>query len=906
MELASGTKLGAYQILAVLGSGGMGQVYRARDINLSREVAVKVLPETFACDPDRIARFRREAQVLASLNHPNIASVYGLEQSGSLQALILELVEGPTLADQLAHGPIALDEALALTQQIAEALEYAHEHGIIHRDLKPANVKITAEGQVKVLDFGLAKVLSPETTDKEPLDSPTLTAATGAGILLGTAAYMSPEQARGKRVDRRADIWAFGCVLYEMLTGQRAFAGETTSDALAAIITCDPDWRSLPASLPPPLRELVRRCLTKDSRQRLRDIGDARIIIEEVLSGSPTWEVAPASTRAQPFWLRAMPWALLAVAVVVGALGAGLAWYTRPRAALPSVSRFSLLLPSGEAIAVAGFPGADLPAVAISRDGSELAYVAAQHGKNQLFLRPMDRLEALPLQGTDGAFTPFFSPDGQWIGFFGDGKLKKVSVHGGEPITLCDAPFNRGATWADDDTIIFAPDLFSGLMRVSAVGGTPQVLTTPDVSNGEVSHRWPEALPGAKAIVFVSAKGTDIGSFSESKIVVERLDTHETKILPILGSYPRYSPSGHLLFQNQGRVFAVPFRLNQLEVSGPAVPVLDNVKTSANSGVAELYLSRTGSLVYVPETAAAPDEILTWVYHGNQTKPIAAPVRAYRCPHVSPDGQRLAVEIESGSNVDIWIYDLRRGTLTRLTFDGSSRAPLWTPDGKRITFMTLKRAGPAIVSKAADGSGQEEILVAGAQLLQIPESWSPDGRFLAFMAMAGGVRNIFVLPLNGEHKPRPFVQAKFDQGDARFSPDGRWLAYTSTESGKPEVYVQPFPGPGGKWQVSTDGGTDPLWAHNGREFFFWQGDKLLSVAVATQPNFSASTPRFVADVPVSPPFGLIGNGRYDVNADGQRFLFVKATGALAVGNELDLILNFAEDVKRLSPSAAQR
>jgi eukaryotic-like serine/threonine-protein kinase len=897
MSLSAGTKLGPYEIQSPLGAGGMGEVYRAKDSKLGRDIALKVIPQEFARDAQRMARFQREAQVLASLNHTNIASIYGLEESGGGPALVMELVEGPTLAERIKQGLIPIDEALPIAKQVAEALEYAHERGIIHRDLKPANIKLRPDGKVKLLDFGLAKALQGDAVAKDASNSPTLThAASEAGIILGTAAYMSPEQAKGKAVDRRADIWAFGGVLYEMLTGRRAFAGETTSDTLAAIITRDPDWLSLPSPVPPPIRDLVHRCLTKDAKQRLRDIGDARIVIEEVLSGSVMAEPAPAGSR-QAFWRRAMPWAALAVGIVV--IGS-LLWYTRPSATSPLTSSFPVTLPAGEALAVTGFPGRDLPVVAISRDGSEFAYIAAKNGKNQLYLRPMDRLEPSPLPGTDGAFTPFFSPNGQWIGFFADGKLKKVSIHGGEPVTLCDAPLNRGATWVDDDTIIFTPDLFTGLMSVSAAGGTPQVLTTPDASKGEASHRWPEALPGGKAIVFVTAAGADIGSFSESKIMVERLDTHTTKVLPILGSYPRYSPSGHLLFLTQGRVFAVPFRLDQLEVTGRPFPVLDGVMMSPNSGGAELSLSRTGSLVFVPETAAAaPNDILTWVDRRNQSHPINAPPRTYRSPHISPDGRSLAVEIESGRQVDIWTYDLHRGTLTRLTFDGRSRAPLWTADGKRVTYMTYKpRGGSTIVSKAADGSGQEETLVGGNKLLQIPESWSPDGRFLAFMAMAGGIRNIFVVPLKGDRKPFPFIQAKFDQADARFSPDGRWLAYVSTESGKPEVYVQLFPGPGGKWQLSTDGGTDPLWMRNGHELLFCQANKLLSVTVASQPNFSASTPRFVAEIPPEPPFGFISNGRYDMSADGQRFLFVKATASQTVGNELDVILNWAEEVKR--------
>jgi eukaryotic-like serine/threonine-protein kinase len=891
-----------YRIQEKIGAGGMGEVYRATDGRLGRDVALKVLPEAFSRDAERMLRFEREAKVLASLNHPNIASIYGLEESNGVRALVMELVEGPTLADRIKQGPVPLGEALPLAKQIAEALEFAHERGIIHRDLKPSNVKLTPEGQVKLLDFGLAKALENETTEEELQNSPTLSAAaTRAGVLLGTAPYMSPEQARGRRVDRRADVWAFGCVVYEMLTGQCTFAGETTSDALAAVIRAEPGWTSLPAAAPWPIRDLLRRCLQKDPKRRLQAIGDARIAIEEVLAGAADERASISPGDVQAFWRRGMPWTVAGLAITTAV--AVIFWGGRERSTLRAVEHLSILPPPGETLSTG-----TLAAVAFSPGGDSIVY-SVQHGTaTQLYLRYLDRFGSSPLPGTEAATYPFFSPDGQWVGFVAGGKLKKIFLNGGEPVTLCEAMSNRGASWGPGDTIIFAPTFQSGLMRVPAAGGTPRVFTTVDASKGERSHRWPEFLPGGKAVLYSIIAAKDIGFWLESKIAVERVDTHEKKILPIQGTYPRYSPSGHLLYMREESLFAVPFDLKRLEVTGPPVPVLEAVAIGINSGLASFAVSRTGSVAYIPGNPLSTPGLLNWVSRKGSIEPIGAPAQTYSGPHLSPDGQRVTVGVHLGAHSDVWVYDISHGAFSRLTFDGRSTAPIWTPDGKKITFMRIQDSGVEIVSKTADGSGSEEFLLRGQEFSRIPSSWSPDGKFLLYSpAYPDTGRDIFVLPMEGDRKPRPFVQTKFDEYDAVFSPDGHWIAYISNETGRPEIYVQPFPGPGGKWQISTEGGLWPVWASEGRELLYLTvgTNRIMSVSVTTRPSFTASAPRFIADLPSLLQSYFYANGNYDVSSDGQRFLFVKMNRPDAPSGELRVILNWDEELKHLAPAGKQ-
>ena len=925
--LASGRKLGPYEILAPLGAGGMGEVYRARDTKLGRPVALKVLPETLAKDAERIARFRREAQVLASLNHPNIATIYGLEESNGHCALVMELVEGPTLADKIrvAQGspfsPAALrveepqrrktgvalqiDEALPIARQIAEGLEYAHERGVIHRDLKPANVKVRPDGTVKILDFGLAKALNTSVEavsdrhsdvgdQRSPLqDSPTISAAaTRQGMILGTAAYMSPEQARGKTVDRRCDIWSFGAVLFEMLSGKQAFPGEDVSHTLAAVIMQEPDWSALPDYLPAGLGRLLRRCLVKHPRSRLQAIGDARIVIEEALAGTPDVGAVrepPVHPAPTPTWRRALPWG---IAAVLGLALVGTLLWVALRPLTHPTARFVVTLPAGDRLAPVR-----TQRLALAPDGSRLVYVANHGGGTQLFVRAIDRFEATPIPGTEGAVSPFFSPDGQWVGFFADGKLKKVSLSGGVPLSLCSAAAARGGSWAPDDTIIFALSMTSGLFRVSAAGGVPKPLTVPDRKKGEYAHRWPDILPGGRAVLFTVWTG---GSFDNARIGVLSLETSERRILVEGGTYPRYVPSGHLVYAQGGGLLAVPFGLKRLEVTGPPVSILEGVSMNPTFGGAEFSLSDDGSLAYVPGGSRVREGTLLWVDRKGAVLPLPAPPRGYLSPRLSPDGQWLAVAIE-GPHLGAWLYDLARGTLTRLT--GSTVVPrsIWTPDGKHVTFLATLSDALNLYWMPADGSGAAERLTTSGNF-QVPGSWSPDGHVLAFSEVDPTTGwHIWMLRLEGDRKPRPFLQTASNEYGPMFSPDGRWLAYQSDESGRQEIYVRSFPGPGGKWQISTEGGAEPVWAPNGRELFYRNGDKMMTAAVEIKPVFAASTPKLLFEGHYEA--GNFFERDYDVSPDGQRFLMIKASEQEQAATQLNLVLNWSDELRRLVPAA---
>jgi len=905
MPLVSGTKLGPYEIISPLGAGGMGEVYRARDKRLGRDAAIKVLPEAFAGDAQRMGRFEREAKVLASLNHPNIAVLYGFEESNRTRALVMELVDGATLAERIKQGPLAIEEALPTAKQMAEALEYAHARGIIHRDLKPSNVKLTPDGQVKLLDFGLAKALEGETSEEELQNSPTLSAAaTRAGMMLGTAAYMAPEQARGKRVDRRADIWAFGCVLYEMLTGRGAFDGETTSDILAGVIRAEPDWTLLDGSVPPRIRELIRRCLQKDPKQRLQAIGEARIAVDGAIDGSSNEALgAQAKGPTQALWRSVLPWGIAAVGVAAALLFGGSLLRERPAVTHP-VMRASVMLPERLSGVFSANPGSP---IAISPDGSRLVFVGAPAGKpSQLYLRQLDEQAATPIPNTEEAIQPFFSPDGQWVGFFANGKMRKVLIHGGPVTPLCEAQIPHGASWTTDDAIIYAPDLGSGLMRISPAGSSPQTLTTPNAKEKELSHRWPQLLPGSKAVLFTIQMSTQ-ASYDDAHIAVLSLQTGKWRTLLEGGSYARYVPSGHIVYAHAGTLMAVPFDLAGLRLTGPAIPAQEGVITTpATSGSAEYDVADSGLLAYVPGSARPPERALVWVDRQGNAKELPVSVNTYVTPRLSPDGKLLAVQILSSGAQDIWIYEFARNTLTRLSF-GEGAVPVWTPDNRRVIY---RRRTPSfsLLSKLVDGTGTEENLLGNDfdDASAAPFSVSPDGRTLLFGRYSStGATEVDALSLDGSGKFQPFLQSKFNQGSAHFSPDGRWVAYGSNQSGRGEIYVQPFPATGGKWMVSTEGGVYPLWASNGGEIFFRNDDRMMSASVETRPAFKAGTPRvlFQAGSYLGVGGSYVASGNYDVAPDGQHFLMIKEKDAPASSKEVSIVVHWTDELKRIAPTS---
>ena len=861
----------------------MGEVYRARDTKLARDVAIKVLPANFVNDPERLSRFQREARMLAALNHSNIATIYGLEQSGGVHFLIMELVPGETLAERVKAGPVPVEEALKIAEQIAEALEAAHEKGIIHRDLKPANVKLTPEGKVKVLDFGLAKAFEDDEEASNPANSPTLSmAATMQGVILGTAAYMSPEQARGKSVDKRTDIWAFGCVLYELLSGRRAFHGEDTTDILAAVVRAEPDWSKLPGSLRANIGLLLRRCLQKDKTQRLRDAGDARIEIQETLL-APT---AVKSATSAAGWL-AVGWrqflVLGLVAMAILAIGGIAVWNLKPGAPRP-VTRLVINLPPGDRLAAL-----DYPAVTISPDGTLLAYVAIHAGTRQIFLRALDSLEAKPLAGTDGANTPFFSPDGQWLGFFAAGKLKKASVSGGTVSTLGDAPVPRGASWGGDGTIAFAPTNSSFLEQISEAGGAPQAL--PHLEKRAISDVWPEFLPNSKAVLFADA--------ATGRIVAQSLGSGERRELIPSGSRPHYATSGHLIYAQGGNLMAAPFDPRRLQITSAAVPVAEGIFQSGPTPTATVALSSTGSLVYVPGGSVAAER-LVWVNRSGTEQELAAPPHAYRFPRISPDGRRVAVSVAEQGDEQIWLYDFVRETLTRLTFSGSlNQVQAWTPDGKRIAFDSNKEGPTNMFWQPADGSSGAERLDT-SEYAHTPKSFSPNGQLLAYVELNPTTgRDIWVLRLS-DRKAQPFLRTQFNESVPAFSTDGHWLAYVSDESGKFEVYAQPYPGPGGKYQISVDGGTEPVWNLNGKEMFYRSDDKMMAVDITTQPSFSVGKPKMLFQGSYLPT--AFTTPYYDVSPDGQRFLMIKPDEKNTSLTQIVVVQNWFEELKRHVPT----
>ncbi len=882
-----GKTLAHYEIASRLGKGGMGEVYQAKDKKLGRDVAIKVLPEEFARDSDRVARFQREAKLLASLNHPNIAAIHGLEESGGTNFLVLELVQGETLSDQLKRGSIAVEESLKLALQIAEALEAAHEKGVIHRDLKPGNIKITPDGKVKVLDFGLAKAYAGDRDDVNLSNSPTLSdAATQQGMILGTAAYMPPEQAKGKTVDKRADIWAFGVVLFEMLTGRQLFTGETVSETLASVLKSEPEWKRLPVNLHPRIRFLLERCLEKEPKNRCGSINEARVEIQKVLSDPSGVLAQPAAAVEPRKGLRMiLPW--VAMTAILCILGAGVAvWKLKPSEPR-QIMRFDYELPEGLQLS------SNAP-LAVSPDGKQIVFST----NKGLYLRSVDELAAKPIAGTDGPVDqPFFSPNGKSIGYFSiaDRQLKKIAISGGAPVTLCAVAQPIGAYWNTDDTILYGQFPIGPIMRVSANGGTPEALIKP---KGEFLVA-PQVLPDGKSVLYTAG-----ASSSQMRIMVHSLESGESKEL-FAGVGARYLRAGHIVYglPNNSSLFAVPFDVDKLEATGGQVPVVE--------GVIEATVSDAGTLAYIPGTASSAGgagRTLVWVNREGREESLGAPLNVYRHPNISPDGKRVALTI-GGDNPDIWIWDSVRKTLTRLTFDkANDLQSIWTPDGKRIVFAST-REGPlqSLYWKAADGTGVIEKIGSMPDLALLPWCWSGDGKTLIMLETDFGQKwDIGMLSMEGDRARKPLLHEDPVELNPKISPNGEYMAYASAESGQVEVYVRPFPDVNkGKWQVSTSGGNSPLWSPDGQELFYLKEDNsVMAVAVEMKPAFTLGTPRKLFS-------GSFANGvgegtPWDIHPDGKRFLMIKPSRSLPSTEapprpKITVVVNWLEELKQRVP-----
>jgi eukaryotic-like serine/threonine-protein kinase len=882
VALSPSARLGVYEVVAQIGEGGMGQVYRARDTKLNRDVALKILGDAFASDPDRLARFQREAQVLATLNHPHIAHIHGLEESGGTRALVMEFVEGEDLAERLSRGAIPMDEALPLAAQIAEALAAAHEQGIIHRDLKPANIKVRADGTVKVLDFGLAKALERSGDSRrssgsdatragaELLNSPAITspAQTIGGMILGTAAYMAPEQAKGKPLDRRADIWAFGSVLYEMLAGVRAFSGADIAETLAKILEREPDWQALPPNTPAQIHRVLRRCLRKDPRRRLADISDARLEIEEALAPDATSQPAIAPRRV----LSTALWLGLAVLAAALAFAAGRMQAVDAPSTSLATMRLDLSLPNGVELQM---NSANM--VALSRDGRRLAFVGIRDGVRQVYTRRLDQFEATPIQGTQQATSCFLSPDGTAIAFMINTSqtLNRVSLADGLVVTLAgEVESHLGGVWGSDDRITFVRA--STLWQVPATGGPAVQLTHLDGSTADRFHAWPAVVPGRNVVLFA------VASAGERALRIEALslDSGRRHVVVQSATSPHYAGTGQLVFGREGALFAASFDPARLELAAQAARVVDNVAVDS-TGSPFAAIADSHALVYVSALNAASQ--LVWVSRQGLEEKITDVPRGYTYPRVALDARRIVVHADNG----LWIQDTARNAFTRLTSTDvvGSTFPVWVPDGQRVVF----RGSDGLRWLLADGSGRGGSF-AGTSTVDYPMSVSPDGKTLAFLrltAKTGG--DLYRLSLVGDADIRPMLSTPAYESGAQFSPDGRWIAYVSDESGRFEVYVRPFEGTDRRWQVSTQGGTHPRWGRDGKELFYRIGQMMMSVDVTRTAELAFSTPRMLFERRYAFATQTIAN--YDLSADGKRFVMVKDDMG---SGRLNLVLNWLQ------------
>jgi len=888
----AGKKVGSFEIVEMIGRGGMGEVYLARDTKLERSVAIKSMPAELQANSTSQRRFRREAKLLASLNHANIAVIHDIvEQDDGACYLILEYVPGQTLAERIADSSLSCKEMLAIALQIAEALAAAYEQGIIHRDLKPGNIKITPTGEVKVLDFGIAKALGPSRKLQE-------TAVTQAGHLVGTPAYMSPEQMRGKPVDQRTDTWAFGCVLYEMLTGHLAFEGETISDTIAFVLQREPDWSALPSDLLANIRVLLRRCLEKDAGARLQHIGDAAVEIRETLN-PPVFAPPPGTARSldsrSTHWGKVL--ALCALGFVLGSLtvasifsgyfdGSAPADQSRP------VQRMIIPLPDEHIVAPARMMplGIPQPTLAISPDGSRLVYAAAMGDIMQLYLRPLDELISRPIDGTEGGCSPFFSPDGQSIGFFAGGKLRTVSLRGGQALTLGDAGQPKGACWGSDGMIYFAYAEGQRLSRVPAAGGRNELLTVSAEPQAQdrFAYGHPQLLPDGKHLLLSSRTNVSLFSLADKdmRVLIER------------GQHARYLPTGHILYAGAGAIQAVAFDAKSGRVTGPHATILDGILLDSHFGRTQMSVSNDGTLVYIPGGDAVRS-VPVWIDRTGQTEPepLGLPAAVYGVLQVSPDGQRLCLGRREGTQNDIYIWDFAENLLTRLTRQGCSRYPIWTPDGERVVFA--HNTEPRNLAwQSSDGAGDVELLYASGHSAS-PFSFSPDGSLLAFTDFdPATLQDIWILRVESGGPPQPLVKTPSTEWGPAFSPDGHWIAYISDRGGQYQVYVQPYPAMDALSFVSDGLGEEPIWSPGGDELYYRDGDKWMAVSISTEPEFTAGVPRML----FKGPYLNVPGRSYDISSDGKRFVVLKPEHEDPAVRQIHVVLNWFEELKRLVPT----
>jgi Tol biopolymer transport system component len=898
-------KISHYRIISKLGAGGMGEVYRARDARLDRDVAIKVLPASFANDEDRLLRFEQEARATSALNHPNILTIYDIGSHQGSPFIVAELLEGEELRRQVNEGGLAQRKAVDYAQQIVSGLAAAHEKGITHRDLKPENLFVTTDGRVKILDFGLAK-LRPQRIGPAGSDVATQKAITDPGVVMGTVGYMSPEQVRGLEADYRSDIFSFGVILYEMLTGRRAFLRETMAETMTAILKEEPEEvTEINSKVPPQLERIVRRCLEKKPEQRFQSTSDLGFAIEALSTPSGArLDTALALPAANMNTLKArllgdsrLPWIVAAVLLLglLAALPFATAGLRQTKPESPAITRYDVQPPTKTAMSLSRWP-----AIALSPDGSTLAFVASSNGVNRLYVRKRDDTEVRPLAGTEGASDPVFSPNGKWIAFIADFAVKKAPLEG--PVTsLVKVGDPRGLSWANEDTLVYSADSAGGLFRIAVNGGEPREISNIDVSKNERTHRWPQVLPGDKAVIFTVGTLDTPDSYERANIEAVVLSTGERRVVLQGASMARYVPTGHLVFARGGSLFAVGFDADTLTTRGSPVSVVQGVAGDQTTGAVHFSIANDGTLAYIPGGPKMNLVRFFWADHSGNLQPVDLPAALYNDIRISPDGSRLALLVGSSGSGDVWVYDFARATSTRLTFNTTNASPIWSSDGKSIFYTEIDSAmgnKTTVLRKPADGSREAEAVASLPSSAYI-KAIEPDGASAIFDYKIHTDRaDIIQLTIGQENQINGVVNTSFNDYASAVSPDGRWLAYQTNESGRPEIYVRDLAGTGGRWQISTEGGEEPRWSNDSRELYYRNNDLFMSVAVETRPSFQASTPKRL--------FSGIFNQRsnsgvsYDVDPKGGRFLMIRPVEDSETPFQVRVVVNWFDELRRLA------